>query len=271
MSFFWYLKSSFLCRTSIPVCSQISRNASRRWRTRCSFPIARASPQMNSRTSIHRPISLFCDPIHRPFLSSTEKALRIRRRILGVSNESNNRVTRSMFQWRETSLSLSLFLSGLPTYISADTHTKFSPFFISFVAPHAWRGCNLHSLVFETGIHACFRRRGECKCVLAYSLSFVLLYVWVCIMNVCVRVTLAIFVFVPYPVEQRRWDPTSDRWYNWTGRTIHTGQFAGITFLKPLCLNSSRQLYSCAAEQRISCASRNSDEFDTFWKIIYSW
>lgn len=237
--------------------------SSRRWRTRCSSPNARASPRMGSRTSTHRcPIPLFCYQIHclpkKAFADSPKDSA------CPTSPPTERHVPCFQRGVQNTSLSIYVYVYLL-THPSANTRTKFPPFLISFVASNAWRGCNLHSLVFETGtcVSSSYQRR---LYVCSHAYSRLRLYVWVCIMNVYVCVTLTIFVFMPYPVEQRRWDPTSDRWYNWTGRTILTGQFSGITFLKPLCLNSSRQLYSCAAEQRISCASRNFDEFDMILK-----
>lgn len=223
-----------------------------RWRTRCSSPNARASPRMGSRTSTHRcPIPLFCYQIHclpkKAFADSPKDSA------CPTSPPTERHVP--CFQGGAEHLSLYICICLSPNTFREYTHliSTFPHLFCSpehlarlqFTFPGVWdRYMRVFVISEETYVcshaHSCLR-----------------LYVWVCIMNVYVCVTLTIFVFVPYPVEQRRWDPISDRWYNWTGRTILTGQFSGITFLKPLCLNSSRLLYSCAAEQRISCASRN--------------
>lgn len=123
--------------------------------TRCSSPIARASPQMGSRISIHRPMPDFS------FLRSNPLSFSfVHRKVygfaegLGVSNESTDRATRSMFQRGKggckTSSSLSFSLSP-NTSFRGYTHQIFTFLHLFCSTARLWRGCNLHSLVFETG------------------------------------------------------------------------------------------------------------------------
>lgn len=94
-----------------------------------------------------------------------------------------------------------------PTY-------RFLPFSISLIPSRAWRGCNLYSVVFETGTYMRIFVAEDRMCAHTFPCGcYIYMYMYVCVTSIA-------FVLVSYRVEQRRWDPTSDRWYNWTGRTI---------------------------------------------------
>lgn len=89
-------------------------------------------------------------------------------------------------------------------------------------------------------------------------------------MRVHVYVTPIVLVFVPYPVEQRRWDPTSDRWYNWTGQTVLVS-FLGLHSWNSFVSTHHPRLYSRIAEECISCTLQDYICFINliFWEIIY--
>lgn len=107
-----------------------------------------------------------------------------------MSNESTDRMTRSMFQRGAGGckhLSLSLSLCPL-THPSTDTHTKFSPFFISFVAPHACGAVTIYTFLSVGDRYMCvFVCRGDCKRVTdSLSSVFVCTSVYYeCVCDVC--------------------------------------------------------------------------------------
>lgn len=127
--------------------------SSRRWRTRCSSPITRASPQMGSRISTHRPppnfFFLLLDPLSFSF---------VRQKVTWADSLKDSTCPASLRQTDTFHVSGgdADCLSFYPLYTFPRTHThvhiyRFLPFSIFRVASRAWRGCNLYSVVFETG------------------------------------------------------------------------------------------------------------------------
>lgn len=220
--------------------------SSRRWRTRCSSPITRASPRMGSRISTHRPPPNFSFFATRPavlLLRSPKSVLSGFAKGLNVSSESPGESDLSMFQAGDA---VHLFLSSPPlhpVHLTADTHVhtyRFLLFSISLSLSRRIRALDVATIYipwYLRQVHACLRVAEDTACVPTRSPP-----VWVLHLYMYVRVAPIVRVFVPYPVEQRRWGPTSDRWYNWTGRSVLVS-FLGLHSWNPFVSTHHSRLY----------------------------
>lgn len=170
---------------------------------------------MDSRINTHRPPPnfsfLLSNPLSFSFVHQKVSLKRIRWRTQRVQ-QVFGRALRSMFQARDADhlfLSLIHLTADTPTY----THTDFY-LSLSLLYLRELDAVTIYIPWCLRQVHACLRRKGHRMSAHTFT------PVWVLYRYTYVRVTLIALVLVPYRVEQRRWNLTNDRWYNWTSQTI---------------------------------------------------